>query len=338
MIVEAIESLVRRKDLDRATMERVFDEMLAGEATEAQIGAFLTALRMKGETVAEIAAAARAMRRKGLTIAPKVTGPLLDTAGTGGDGLHTFNISTAAAIVVAATGVAVAKHGNRAATSKAGSADVLEALGVRIDATPSAVRDSIEQIGIGFMFAPTHHGAARYAAPVRKQLGGRTIFNVLGPLANPAGATHQVVGVYREAPLEHLAEALGELGVERAWVVRGDDGLDEVSPTGRTQVAKLDPTGVTSATVHPHDFGLDPVSIDSLVGGDAEENAGIVRAVLAGEEGPRRTAVIINAAAALCVAETVESPREGAERAAEAIDSGAAAARLERWAEFTQRQ
>ena len=336
MIGEIIERVVNGIDLSPSTMESALDRILSGEVSEAQIAAFVIALRMKGETVEETAAAARAMRRRCVRIAPTVDGPLLDTAGTGGDGLHTFNISTAAAIVVAAAGVPVAKHGNRAASSKAGSADVLEALGVRIDSDPARVQRSIEELGIGFLFARSHHGALRHAAPVRRQLEGRTIFNVLGPLSNPAGATHQLIGVYRGAPIEHLARALGELGVQRAWIVHGENGLDEVSPEGPTRVASLKEGSVHLSEVTPADFGLTPVSVDALVGGDANENADIVRRILDGEKGAPRAAVLINAAAALCVAEVTTDPKEATERAAEAIDRGAAAQLLERWTRFTR--
>lgn len=335
MIAETIERVVRREDLDAQEMESALDRILAGDVSEAQIAAFVVALRMKGETVEEIAAAARAMRRRCVRIEPRVAGPLLDTCGTGGDGLHTFNISTASAIVIAATGVAVAKHGNRAASSKAGSADVLEALGLRVDLEPDDVQHSIEEIGIGFLFAPAHHAALRHAAPVRRQLGGRTIFNMLGPLSNPAGATHQLIGVYAGAPLGRLAGALGELGLINAWVVRGDDGLDEVSPESPTEVATVDGEGVQRMRLTPKSFGLDPAPVSALAGGDARDNAETIRGVLAGEKGAPRTAVVINAAAGLCVAGVASDPVDGATRAADAIDSGAAARTLERWAEFT---
>jgi anthranilate phosphoribosyltransferase len=336
VIKDAIAMVVSGRDLDAELTEAAIDAILSGEATEAQIAALLTGLRMKGETSAEIAAAARVMRRRCVRISPQVQGPLIDTCGTGGDGLDTFNISTAAAIVVAASGVSVAKHGNRAASSKAGSADVLEALGVRIDCSAQQVERCIEQIGIGFLFAPSHHAAMRHAAPVRKQLGFRTLFNILGPLSNPAGATHQVIGVYPGAPMEALAEALGELGVEKAWVVRGHDGLDEMSPQGPTRVAQLEAGVVSCTDLSPSDFGLTPVPTSALRGGDAQQNAEIIRRLLAGEPGPPRVAVLINAAAALCVADAVGSPELGVERAAAAIDSGEAAELLERWVDLSR--
>lgn len=336
MIGEIIERVIRGEDLNPADMETALDQILGGDVSDAQIAAFVVALRIKGETVEEIAAAARAMRRRCVQIHPRVGGPLLDTCGTGGDGLQTFNISTASAIVVAAAGVHVAKHGNRAATSKAGSADVLEALGVRIDRDPEHVQASIEQVGIGFLFAQAHHGALRHAAPVRRQLVGRTIFNMLGPLSNPAGATHQLVGVYAGAPLDRVAGALGELGVTRAWVVHGDEGLDEVSPRGPTRVAQWDGRQVGLTEMTPASFGLEPVSVEALRGGDAKDNAAIIRDVLSGTIGAPRTAVLINAAAGLCVAGSETEPSAAAARAADAIDSGDARRMLGRWVEFTQ--
>ncbi|KPK16229.1 MAG: anthranilate phosphoribosyltransferase [Myxococcales bacterium SG8_38] len=336
MIADAIRQIVAGRDLSAADVEAAMDAILDGKASPAQIAAFVVGLRMKGESSVEIAAAARSLRRHCESIRPAVEGPLLDTCGTGGDGLHTFNISTAAAIVAAACGVAVAKHGNRAVSSKAGSADVLEALGVRIDLSPAKVQRCIEEVGIGFLFAPSHHAAMRHAAPVRRELGIRTLFNLLGPLANPASATHQVVGVYEAARLVQLAEALGSLGTTAAWVVHGEGGLDEVSPSGPTSVAALENGQVTTFTVKPTDFGLSAVSLDGLRGGDARANAKVIRDVLNGEEGPARAAVVLNAAAALCVTGIADDPKSGAEKAALAIDSGAARRKLEHWARLTQ--
>lgn len=312
------------------------DAILDGEASVAQIAAFVVALRMKGESAGEIAAAARALRKHCEPVRPKVDGPLLDTCGTGGDGLNTFNISTAAAIVAAACGVAVAKHGNRAVSSNAGSADVLEALGVRIDLSPERVLRCIEEVGIGFLFAPSHHAAMRHAAPVRRELGIRTLFNLLGPLANPASATHQLVGVYDPARVEQLAEALRALGLTAAWVVHGQGGLDEVSPSGPTTVAQLSDGRVSRFEVSPRDFGLSEVPLEELRGGDAARNAEIIRNVLDGDPGAARVAVVLNAAAALRVTGFADHPTAAAERATEAIDSGAAKRALERWAQFTQ--
>ena len=336
MISDAIKEVVAGHDLSDADVEAAMDEILGGEASGAQVAAFVVGLRMKGESATEIAAAARSLRKHCETIRPNVDGPLLDTCGTGGDGLHTFNISTAAALVAAACGVAVAKHGNRAVSSQAGSADVLEALGVRIDLSPAQVQQCIERVGIGFLFAPAHHAAMRHAAPVRRELGIRTLFNLLGPLSNPASATHQVVGVYDSGRVEQLAHALGVLGLTSAWVVHGEGGLDEVSPSGPTTVAELRDGRVSTFEVTPEDFGLSTVPIEALRGGDATRNAEIIRNVLGGEPGPARVAVLLNAGAALCVAGIVDDARAGAALAAEAVDSGAATETLERWAQFTR--
>ena len=336
MISNAIKTAVAGDDLSAAVVESVMDAILDGQASPAQIAAFVVALRMKGESAEEIAAAARSLRKHCESIHPTVAGALVDTCGTGGDGLHTFNISTAAAIVVAASGVAVAKHGNRAVSSKAGSADVLEALGVRIDLPPERVQHCIEELGIGFLFAPSHHAAMRHAAPVRRELGIRTLFNLLGPLANPASATHQVVGVFDPHRLEQLAEALGSLGLSGAWVVHGEGGLDEVSPSGPTRVAQLRDAQVSTFELSPASFGLEPVPAAALRGGDAAENAQIIRGVLAGDEGAPRAAVVINAAAALCVSGAAPDAMAAARMASEALDSGAAEATLRSWAELTQ--
>ena len=336
MITHAIKELVAGHDLSAGEVESAMDAILNGHATQAQIAAFVVGLRIKGESAVEIAAAARTMRKHCEQIRPEVDGPLLDTCGTGGDGLHTFNISTAAAIVAAASGVSVAKHGNRAVSSKAGSADVLEALGVRIDLSPAEVQRSIEEVGIGFLFAPSHHAAMKHAAPVRRELGLRTIFNLLGPLSNPASATHQVVGVYDSAHTEQLAWALGSLGLTAGWVVHGYGGLDEISPAGPTRIAELVGGKVRTIELSPADFGLPEVPLESLRGGDAERNAAIIREVLSGEQGAARVAVLLNAAGALVVTGVAEDTRAAAERAAEAIDSGAARAILERWAKFTR--
>jgi anthranilate phosphoribosyltransferase len=336
VITEAIKEVVAGHDLSASQVDAVMNAILEGRASPAQIAAFVVALRMKGESSQEIAAAARALRMHCDAIHPSVDGPLLDTCGTGGDGLHTFNISTAAAIVVAACGVAVAKHGNRAVSSKSGSADVLEALGVRVDLSPAGVRRCIEEVGIGFLFAPSHHAAMRHAAPVRRELGIRTLFNLLGPLANPASATHQVLGVYDPSRLEQLAEALGSLGCTAAWVVYGEGGLDEVSPSGPTQVAALADGEVTTFTVTPDDFGIPSVPLDALRGGDAKHNAHIISDVLEGTRGPARAAVVLNAAAALRVVGLAADLPSAVERASAAIDSGAAKGKLERWARLTQ--
>jgi anthranilate phosphoribosyltransferase len=331
---EQIASLVAGRDLDAAAMEGAVETILRGEATPAQIGALLVALRMKGETVLELAAAARVMRCHAVPVRVTRPGIVLDTCGTGGDGSGSFNISTAAAIAVAAAGVTVAKHGNRAATSRAGSADVLEALGVPLDLSPERVGACIDAIGIGFMFARAHHPAMRHVAGARSEIGVRTLFNLLGPLSNPAGATHQLLGVSEAAKLDTMAHVLCALGAVGAWVVHGDGGLDEVSPSGTTRVAAVRNGRVERFDLAPGDFGYDPVPADALRGGDASHNAAIVRAVLGGERGPARDAVVINAAAALCVAGAVATPREGAVRAAHAVDSGAACEKLAAWVAF----
>lgn len=337
MIADAIRRVVAAGDLEAETMEGAVETILAGEASPAQIAAFAVGLRMKGETATEIAAAARVLRRRCEAVDAGVEGVVLDTCGTGGDGLSTFNISTVSAVVVAACGVTVAKHGNRAVSSKCGSADVLEALGVRIDLSTAAVVSCIREVGIGFLFAPSHHAALRHAAPVRRELGLRTIFNLLGPLANPGGANRQLVGVYDPARVRQMAEVLGLLGLDAAWVVHGEGGLDEVSPSGPTTVARLEGGEVVVGELQPSDFGLAPIVMTSIEGGDAEANASVARAVLAGRPGPHRTAVLINAASALCVAGVATDPADGARQAAEALDTGAAEEKLRRWTEWTQR-
>jgi anthranilate phosphoribosyltransferase len=331
---EAIAKAVLGTELDSVSMERAMEAVFSGQASAAQIAALLIALRMKGETVQELAAAARVMRRHCTPVNVTCSGPLLDNCGTGGDGAGTFNISTVAAIVVAACGVAVAKHGNRAASSQSGSADLLEALGVAVDVPAVRVADSIDTIGIGFMFARTYHPAMRHAAPVRSELGVRTLFNLLGPLTNPAGATHQLLGVYDRDRVEQVAQVLALLGSKRAWVVHGLDGLDEVSLSAPTFVAEIDAGRLVTRELTPKDFGVEAVNREALKGGDARFNAAIARSVLSGHKGPQRDAVVINAAAALCVAGVVDSPREGAVRAAEAIDSGASQAKLEAWVKW----
>lgn len=334
MIVTAIRRLAEGAELSAAEVEAAMDEIFSGQATPAQIGGFLVGMHMAGETAPQVSGAARAMRRHALPVSVSSAGPILDTAGTGGDGLETINVSTMAAIVTAACGVTVAKHGNRAASSRCGSADLLEALGVALDLSPERIGACIDEVGIGFMFARAHHPAMRHASPVRAELGIRTIFNFLGPLTNPAGATHQLLGVGDGRRLGLMAAVLAELGCERAWVVAGAEGIDEVSPCGVTRVIEVVGQQQRSFELSPEDFGCEPALVSTLRGGDAAMNAEITRAVLAGEQGPRRVAVLINAAAALCVAGKAESPRAGVRLAAEAIDSGAAAATLARWAEF----
>lgn len=334
MIRSAIALATERHDLDDATMDGAMEAILAGQASAAQIAALAIALRMKGETTTELATAARVLRRHALTVATPA-GVVLDTCGTGGDGAGSMNVSTVAAIVVAACGVRVAKHGNRAVSSRCGSADVLEQLGVRVDATPAHLERLVADVGLGFFFAPAHHPALHHAGPVRRELGVRTFFNLLGPLANPAQATHQLLGVYDASRVRQLAEVLSMLGTRAAWVVsgagpNGEGVLDEVSPFGPTRVAALaDDGSVTEFDVTPAEFGLELASPGALAGGDAVRNAEIVRSVLAGEAVPARTAVLLNAGAALVVAGAALTPREGAERAANAIDTGLARAKLD---------
>lgn len=327
-IQEAIAKVIEGADLGRGEMMDAMNQIMSGEATDAQIGAFLIALRVKGECVDEIAGAASVMREKATPIATKHD-VIVDTCGTGGDHSGTFNISTTAAFVAAGTGLCVAKHGNRAATSQSGSADVLSALGVNIEASPETVSRCLDDVGIGFLFAISLHGAMKYAIGPRREIGARTIFNALGPLSNPAGATRQVVGVYSAALTETLAGVLGTLGAERAFVVHGSDGLDEMTLTGLTRVSELRNGSVSTYDVLPGDFGLAQASDDALKGGDADYNAEITRSILNGEEGPRRDIVLLNAAAAIVAGGKAGDLNEGVQVAAEVIDSGKALEKLE---------
>lgn len=327
-IQEAIAKVIEGADLGRGEMTDVMNQIMSGEATDAQIGAFLIALRVKGECVDEIAGAASVMREKATPIVTKHD-VIVDTCGTGGDHSGTFNISTTAAFVAAGTGLCVAKHGNRAATSQSGSADVLSALGVNIEASPETVSRCLDDVGIGFLFAISLHGAMKYAIGPRREIGARTIFNALGPLSNPAGATRQVVGVYSAALTETLAGVLGTLGAEHAFVVHGSDGLDEMTLTGPTRVSELRDGSVSTYDVSPGDFGLAQASADALKGGDADYNAEITRSILNGEEGPRRDIVLLNAAAAIVAGDKARDLNEGVQVAAEVIDSGKALEKLE---------
>jgi len=331
-----LEQLLAHEDLSAALTERAFGAILDGSWSEAQIAAFAVALRAKGESPSEIAAAARALRARAFAIHPQLPAgtPLLDTCGTGGDGASTLNVSTITALVVAASGVAVAKHGNRAVSSRAGSADLLEALGVRIvDESPAVagrLTAAIEQVGIAFLFAPRHHSALRHAAKVRRELGVRTIFNLLGPLANPAGATHQLLGVFDDRRRPTLAAVLAELGTVRAWVVHGEPtegaprGLDEVSPSGPTRVTELDRGTLRELVIVPADAGLAPTPLSALAGGDATDNARATEAILAGEPHPARSAVLLNAACALVVAGVEHDLVTARQRAERALDDGRA--------------
>jgi len=340
MLRAALHKAVAGEHLTREESGQALEAMLSGEASLAQMAALLTALRIKGETSDEIVGAALALRRRALAVpvADALRANLVDTCGTGGDGAHTFNISTAAAFVAAAGGATVAKHGNRAVSSKCGSADVLSALGVELSLSAPSVSVCIEQCGIGFLFAPGHHAAMRHVAPVRKELGLRTLFNLLGPLANPAGARRQLVGVYSSALVPVIARALAELGCERAFVVHGEGGLDEISTEGPTRVAEVRAGAVREFHIAPEQLGLLRAPLSELAGGDAEENAQLLRAVLAGERSARRSAVLLNAGAALAAAGIAEEIAEGVARAAEAIDSGAAAERLARLVRVSREQ
>jgi anthranilate phosphoribosyltransferase len=332
-----LEQLLAKTDLAADAVEATFGALLDGQLTPAQIAALAVAMRAKGETPTEIAAAARALRARAQKIAPRVSGPIMDTCGTGGDGASTFNVSTATAIVVAACGVAVAKHGNRAISSRAGSADLIEALGIPIDAPDELLCACIEDVGIAFLFAPRHHSALRHAAVVRKELGVRTIFNLLGPLANPGGATHQLLGLFDDKRRHTFAEVLRLLGTERAWIVHGEPcegaprGLDEVSPAGVTRVTELAGGAIAEKLVHPSDAGLEPIAMRELAGGDAADNAKILHALLSGERSGIRTAVVLNSACALVVAGVARDLREGRDRAETAIDRGDARSTLDRW-------
>ncbi|MBZ4418314.1 anthranilate phosphoribosyltransferase [Myxococcus sp. RHSTA-1-4] len=326
---EALGKVVGRRDLTREEMARIMGLMLAGEASPAQVGALATALKMKGETEDEILGAAEAMRACAAKLSPRAE-VVLDTCGTGGDGAHTFNISTAVAFVAAGAGVTVAKHGNRAVSSRCGSADVLAALGVSMERPHEHVARDIDVHGVGFLFAPSHHSAMRHVAQARRDMGFHSVFNLLGPLTNPAGARYQLLGTFDGNRVEQTARVLGRLGSRRAWVVHGDDGLDEISPCAPTRVAELREDGtVHTFTVTPRDAGLEVVPREAIAGGDAEENAKRLRELLAGERSGLRTAVVLNAAAALVVVGLAADLREGVRKAEHAIDSGQAARKLD---------
>ena len=337
MIREAIAELVEGRDLSQESAAQVMNEIMKGEATPAQIGAFITALRIKGETVAEITGMAQTMRANSLKVQADVPGEsLVDTAGTGGDGQNTMNVSTAAAVVAAAAGAKMAKHGNRGASSVCGSADILEASGVKVDLAPDGVKRCIEEIGIGFMFAPIFHPSMRHAAVPRREIGIRTVFNILGPLTNPAGAGAQVLGVADPSYGDKMARVLGRLGTNRATVVYGEDGMDELSITGPTQVWELSNGQVNSYTITPEDAGLKRASLDDIRGGSLERNLELFRSVLQGASGPVQDVVVLNAAATLVVAGKADDLQGGVSMASEAINSGAAKEKLEAFAALTQ--
>ena len=334
LLTEAIERLAAGNSLGADEAAGVLREVMEGRGSEVQVAAFLVALRAKGETAQEVVGLARTMRELAVRVEVSRDG-LLDTAGTGG-GRPTFNVSTTAAFVAAGAGATVAKHGNRSATGSSGSADVLEALGARIDLEPAGVAECIESVGFGFMFAPRHHTATRHVVPVRRELGVPTVFNLLGPLTNPAGARRQLIGVSDPARLELMAAALAELGAERALVVSSEDGLDEVSVSGATSVVRMIGGEAQAFTIRPEDLGVDAAPADAFGPGSPEQNADIARRVLSGEPGPSRALTVVNAGAALCAAGRARSIEQGARRAEEAIDSGAARERLERYLEKTR--
>mgnify|MGYP001382178701 FL=1 len=335
MIRESIDTVVSGQSLSMEDASSVMREIMEGKATPAQLGAFLTALALKGETTQEIAGMARVMREMALQV--KVDGELIDTVGTGGDGKNTFNISTATAFVAAGAGLKVAKHGNRAASGSCGSADVLEALGVQIELSPEAVAACINEVGVGFMFAPAFHPAMRYAGPVRREIGIRTVFNILGPLTNPAGAQTQLLGVAFPELGGIMAEVLGLLGSHHAMIVHGHGGLDEISLSGDTSVWEVRGGEVDEWTLRVEDTGLPETPIEAIRGGTKEENAATMRKVFQGEPGPVRDMVLLNSAGVLMVGDKAESIRQGVEMSAGIIDSGAALAKLDQMIEVTQR-
>jgi len=334
MIQQAIGKLVQNQHLSAEEAERVMDQIMTGEATPAQIGGYLVALRMAGETPEEIAGSVRSMRAKATRV-PTRHPLVVDTCGTGGDGSRTFNISTTAAFAVAGAGLPVAKHGNRSVSSQCGSADVLKALGVNIEAPPERVGKCLDEAGFGFLFAPALHGAMRHAIGPRRELAMRSIFNIMGPLTNPAGAQCQIVGVYAAALTELVAEVLGKLGARRALAVHGHDGMDEMTLTGPTRVSEWDGRTVRTYDVRPEDAGLKSAPAKELAGGDPAANAEITRKVLAGEKGPRRDVVLLNAAAALLAGSKAGDLKEGVELAARSLDSGAARRVLDKLVELS---
>ena len=348
MIRESISKVVRGEDLTETEMEKATDEIMTGAATPAQIGAFITALRFKGETVDEITGAARTMRARATKICVYnhmvnldrdeiniENETILDIVGTGGDGTRTFNVSTTTAFVAAGAGIKVAKHGNRAVSSLCGSADVLESLGVKLDLTTSDVETCINEIGIGFLYAPLFHGAMKYAAGPRQEIGIRSIFNLLGPVTNPAGASVQVLGVYEQSLTEKIAAVLKRLGTREAFVVCGEGTFDEISICGPTRVSHLKDNHVSTFEMTPEEYGFKRASLEDIVGGDAKENAKIIRHILDGERGSKRDMVLLNASAAFVAAGQCENFKEGIQMAAESIDSGKANDKLHKLIEFT---
>jgi anthranilate phosphoribosyltransferase len=334
MLKESIALLVSGQSLTKEQAAQIMEEIMTGVASPAQIAAFVTALRLKGETVDEIIGLAKTMRANAIPV--HIDGLVVDTCGTGGDGSFTFNISTTAALVAAAAGLKVAKHGNRAMSSQCGSADVLEALGVRIDLDAEQVQRCLTEIGIGFMFAPQFHPAMKHAAAPRREIGIRTVFNILGPLTNPAGAKAQVLGVADESLVEKLALVLQGLGCHHALVVHGEDGLDEITISGKTLVCELKDVHIESYAVTPEDFGLSRASLDSLKGGNVQENAHLLRGILAGSQGPQHDVVLMNTAAVLLAGDKVKTLQDGVALAKDVIASGHALAKLKQLIEFSQ--
>jgi len=350
MIREAIGKIVEGIDLTQEEMVSCMEEIMTGQATQAQVGSFITGLRLKGETVEEITGAAIVMRRKALKIMVKGNvvdldrddinidrETIIDTCGTGGSGTNTFNISTTTAFVVSGAGLKVAKHGNRAVSSQCGSADVIKALGVNIDIPPEKVEQCIKKIGIGFLYAPLFHEAMKYAIGPRREIGIRTIFNLLGPLTNPANANCQVLGVYKAELTDVIANVLKNLGSKRAFVVYGMDTLDEITVTGKTRVSELKDNKVRTYFIHPKDFGIKQAKLEDIKGGSVEENARIVRDVLDGEKGPRQDVVLLNASAALVAGGLARDFKDGIRIARLSIESGRAREKLEQLIEFTNR-
>jgi len=329
MIKDAIEKLVDGRNLTEDEAASVMDEIMSGKATDAQIGSLLTSLRLKGETVEEITGFAKVMRSKATRIECK-SRPLVDTCGTGGDVSGTFNISTVSAFVAAGAGAKVAKHGNRSVSSKCGSADLLMELGINIEAAPDVVATCVDDIGIGFLFAPRLHGAMKHAIGPRREMGIRTVFNILGPLTNPAHATAQILGVYAEELTEPIAGVLNRLGCDRAFVVHGEDGLDEITTTTRTRLSECVNGTVRNYSIEPEDFGIPRAGVDELRGGDPKDNAKICLTILRGERGPKRDIVLLNAGAAIAVAGLAAGIEEGTRLATESLDSGAALDKLEK--------
>ncbi|MFC1991446.1 anthranilate phosphoribosyltransferase [Chloroflexota bacterium] len=334
MIREAIQSLVEGNSLTADEAAQVMEEIMEGQVTPAQFGAFVTALRLKGETSEEISGLARIMRAKAVRVT--VAEPVIDVVGTGGDGMNTFNISTAAAFVVAGAGLKVAKHGNRAASSQCGSADVLEALGVNFNLPAEQVQKCVEEVGIGFMFAPSFHPATKFAVGPRREIGIRNVFNILGPLTNPAFASNYMLGVADGALVEKMTMVLQSLGCKHAMVVHGMDGLDEITTAGETQVCELKEGSIKNYTISPEEFGLPRASLDDLKGGTADENAALLRSILSGTPGPQRDIVVMNAGSALVAGDKAETVQLGIDIAKETIDNGQALSKLEQLIKLSQ--